>query len=187
MPHMLIVGMTESGKTTLATQLSSEYRAKGIKVIVLDPLLDPRWQADFLTSDRAEFLAIVQHPETRSCAIFIDESGEMIGQYSDEMFWLATRARHYGHNSHFISQRAKQISPTVRNQCSYLALFCCSFDDSKELANEFNRPYLKEAHSLAKGEYFLVPRWGESTKNNVFSGMSTPINKKVDNPKEVVK
>ena len=168
MPHVLIIGMTESGKTTLAIELCKGYRAKGIKTIVLDPMYDQRWEADFLTTDKGRFLEIVQNPQTRSCALFVDESAELIGQYHDEMFWLATRGRHYGHNTHFIAQRAKQLAKTVRDQCAYLFLFNCSFDDSKELANEFNRPELKDAHTLARGEYFQCPRWGELQKLRVF-------------------
>lgn len=168
MPHSLIIGMTESGKTTLVTNMSRSYRENGIKVIILDPLLDPRWQADYITSDPLEFMTIVQNPETKNCAIFIDESGEMVGQYTTEMFWLATRARHYGHNTHFISQRAAQLNPTVRDQCSYLFLFNCSQKDAKELSNGWNREIIQDAHTLGKGEYFLVPRWGDIQKRNVF-------------------
>ena len=168
MAHSLIVGMTESGKTTLVTGLSREYQQQGIKVIVLDPLSDPRWQADFVTHDRFQFLQIVKHPDTRSCAVFVDESGEMIGQYNDEMFWLATRGRHYGHNCHFITQRATQLAKTVRDQCSYLFLFNCSRDDSKALANEFNRVELGEAFTLEKGEYFYCPRWGTLERRRLF-------------------
>lgn len=168
MPHVLIIGMTESGKTTLATGFSRSYQAKGIKTIILDPMCDQRWGADYQTTDKDEFLAVVQHPETRSCALFIDESGEQIGQYEREMFWLATRGRHYGHNSHFITQRATQLSPTVRDQCSYLFLFNCSIDDSTQLAKEFNRPELKAANTLAKGEYFQCPRWGQIVRSRVF-------------------
>ena len=168
MPHSLIVGMTESGKTTLATNLCRGYKERGIKTIVLDPMYDQRWQADFITTDKDRFLDIVQNPETRSCALFIDESGEEIGQYKREMFWLATRGRHYGHNSHFITQKAKQLAPTVRDQCSYLFLFNSSIDDCKELANEFNRPELRTANTLAKGEYFQCPRWGQIERLKVF-------------------
>jgi len=160
--------MTESGKTTLATNLSHEYQGRGIKTIILDPLLDQRWGADFVTMDKHQFLAIVKHPETRSCAIFVDESGEMVGQYQDEMFWLATRGRHYGHACHFITQRANQISPTVRDQCSYLFVFNCSLKDSKELSDGWNRDEIKNAYQLEKGEYLSVPRWGQIERKRVF-------------------
>lgn len=161
MSHTLIVGMTESGKSTLAAQLSKAYHDRGIGVIVLDPLLDPRWQADLITADSNYFLSVVQHPDTRSCAIFIDECGEMIGHYQHEMFFVATRGRHMGHNCHFITQRAKQLSPTVRDQCSFLALFSCSYPDAHEMSLNFNRPELKQANILQKGDYFFCGRWGD--------------------------
>jgi len=168
MPHSLIAGMTESGKTTLATRQSGLYQSNGIKVIVLDPLLDPRWQADYITDNRFEFLKVVQHPDTKGCAIFIDESGESVGQYNDEMFWLATRARHYGHNSHFISQRPQMLSPTVRGQCSYLYLFNVSSTDAKILADDWNKPELRDAATLAKGEYFYCGRFDPVSRHRVF-------------------
>jgi hypothetical protein len=167
MPHSLISGMTESGKTTLAVQMSREYQRHNIRVIVLDPLLDSRWCADFMTTDRLQFLSVVQHPQTVNCAIFIDESGESVGQYNDEMFWLATRARHYGHNSHFICQRPAMLSPTVRGQCSYLYLFNVAATDAKTLSDDFNKPELKNAAELQKGEYYYCGRFGGVEKHRV--------------------
>ncbi len=161
MPHSLIIGMTGSGKTSVATAMSGMYQQKGVKVIVLDPMLDPRWKADFITHNRGVFLQVMQHPETQSCAVFVDESGEMIGQHGKELFWLATRSRHAGHNVHFICQRAKQISPNVREQCEYLFMFKTALDSSKEIANDFNRPELQEANTLQQFEYFQCSRYGE--------------------------
>jgi len=165
---MLIIGMTESGKTTFATRLSEQYHKENYKIIVLDPLIDPRWKADFITNDEEQFLSVVKSPKTRSCQIFIDESGESIGRYNSNMFFLATRARHYGHNSHFISQRGSQLSKTVRDQCSILVLFNCSFTDAKNLSDEWNRPELKNASQLQQGEYFYVPRFGALQKRRLF-------------------
>jgi hypothetical protein len=157
MAHSLIIGMTESGKTTLAKKLCEKYRASNIKTIVLDPLWD-NWNADFQTDNPSEFMAVVSNPETQSCAVFIDESGESIGQYNKEMFWLATRARHYGHNSHFIVQRTKQLSPTVRGQCRFLYLFNSPINDCKELAQDFNEPRLITGADLEQGHCYFVQR-----------------------------
>ncbi|HKI68326.1 MAG TPA: type IV secretory system conjugative DNA transfer family protein [Verrucomicrobiae bacterium] len=165
MTHVLIVGMTESGKTTLAKRICRSFRSKGIKTIVLDPLHDPGWEADLQTADQYEFMETARL--SRQCALFIDESGEMIGRYNDAMFWLATRARHYGHKSHFITQRAAQLSKTVRDQCSSLFLFCVSMDDAKVMANEFNRPELREANTLLRFQCFFVSRFGPVQRLNV--------------------
>ena len=157
MAHTLIIGMTESGKTTLAKKLCENYRKRGISTIVLDPLWD-NWNANFQTSDPNEFMQIVSNPQTQRCAIFIDESAESIGQYNKEMFWLATRARHYGHNSHFIVQRTKQLSPTVRGQCRFLYMFNSPIVDCKDLANDFNEPRLIGGADLEQGKCYFVQR-----------------------------
>lgn len=154
--------MTESGKTTLAKRLANVYRDNATRAIVLDPLLDPQWPADLVTADPGQFLGTCRL--SRSCALFVDESGEVIGQYEREMFWLATRARHHGHKSHFITQRASMLSPTVRGQCSHLFCFAVSMDDAKILAAEWNRPELKEANTLQQFEYFYAPRFGATKR-----------------------
>ena len=38
MAHTLILGTTESGKTTLAKRIASQHRARGFELLVLDPL-----------------------------------------------------------------------------------------------------------------------------------------------------
>ena len=158
--------MTLSGKSTLAKRLAESYRANGFKIIVLDPTCANDWPADFQTANREAFIDVVN--KSRRCMLFVDEAGEMIGRYAKEMFFLATRARHLGHISHFITQRPKQINPTVRDNCEKLFLFNVSADSAKELANEFNRPELRGANTLKRGEYFYCPRFGGLKKARVF-------------------
>jgi DNA helicase HerA-like ATPase len=158
MTHVLIAGMTESGKTTLAKDLCHRYYSRGYATAVLDPLNDPDWCPDFQTRDSGDFLECARN--SRSLGLFLDESGESVGKYNDEMFWLATRARHYGHKSHFLTQRPQQLSRTVWNQCSHLFLFNISAYDAKLLADEFNKPELRRANELAQFECFYAPRFG---------------------------
>ena len=136
--HSLIVGQTGTGKTTLACRLVAEYARRGIHSVVLDPILDGRWPTRWLTADPEEFTSWAA--TSRSCALWIDESGETIGQYHRELFWAATRARHLGHLSHFLTQRPAQLSPTVRNQCSRLYCFGLqSLNDCKSVAQDWGR------------------------------------------------
>lgn len=157
MPHVLILGMSESGKTTLAKRLAAEYKKRGIKVGVLDPICDPEWGADFQTDDVEEFLSVFWN--SRQCAYFVDEAGESVGRYDDVMIRTATRGRHWGHRVHYLSQRAQMLSPTVRGQCAQLFLFNISRDDSKILSAEFNKPELSKAPDLPKGHYFHCGRF----------------------------
>lgn len=158
--------MTGSGKTTLAKQMIQAYKTKGIKTLVLDPLQDPEWQADFQTDDPALFLRAMY--ECRSCALFVDESGAAIGRYAGEMQKLATQSRHFGHKAHFITQRGAQLDRTVRDQCSTLFVFRTGATDAKTFAEEFGYAELSTANQLQKGEAFKVTRFSAPEKINVF-------------------
>jgi hypothetical protein len=151
--------MVLSGKTTLAKKLITEYKNQGIKTIVLDPLADPGYLADFKTTNPDEFLKIFW--ASRQCAVFVDESGDMIGRFDSVMQRPATLGRHLGHKLHFISQRGAQINKTVRDQCSKLYLFTSSFTDCKIHANEWNKPELESAFTLPQGHFYTVTRFGE--------------------------
>lgn len=165
--HVLIAGITGSGKTTIATNLVRAYRKQNIGVIVLDPIGDERWKragANVVTDDKEKFIKLVT--QARNCMIFVDESGEMIGHYNDEMFFLATRARHAGHVSHFLVQRPAQVSPTIRDQCTHLFLFSVSSKDAKTMADEFPKAQTEilAAPGYQKGEYIHATKFGAPVK-----------------------
>lgn len=158
--------MTESGKTTLAKRLAQSLNNRGWGVLVLDPLQDPGWVADYVGTDLSEFMDLAKR--SRRCFLFVDEAGMNCGQWDTDSLWLATQSRHWGHSCYFISQRAIQISKTIREQCRFLYLFACSRSDSKVLADEWNREGLEAANTLQKGEYFYAPRFGEVKRLMVF-------------------
>jgi hypothetical protein len=158
MAHVLIMGMTLSGKTTLAKRLCHAYMAQGINCIVLDPINDPGWNTPYTFRDGTEFLDVCK--ASRQCAVFIDESGSAIGTHAHEMQWLATQARHWGHKSHFIMQRGQQLDKTMRDQCTHLYLFRVSKDDAKILANEFAQDELLQANELKQFEFFSTSKFG---------------------------
>lgn len=119
---------------------------------MLDPYASSAWNAEFVTKDPDLFIETVK--ASRSCAVFVDECGIWVNDgFIDLLQWLATNARHYGHNVHFISQRAQQLNPTIRDQCSHLFLFKQSFDDAKSLTRNFATDDLLAAPSLKAGEY----------------------------------
>lgn len=166
MAHSLVFGMTESGKTTFAKQMSHALHSEEKTVLLLDPLNDPEWYADFRTTDGAQFLEVCKANE--SCYLIVDESGQAIGKYDSEMEWLATQSRHWGHSCIFISQRGAQLSTTIRAQCRHLFLFTSAKDDCKILANEFNCPELVNASQLPQGHYFHKPRFGPLQKGKLW-------------------
>lgn len=166
MPHEIIVGITESGKTTLAMQKALAYHNNGTQVIVLDPMRNPKWPGGLVFTDPSAFVKEVQ--AWRGCAIFVDEAGETVGRYDDELTFLATRGRHYGHNCYFIAQRAKMINTNVRNNCSILNMFKQSPEDCKELANVFAQEELKNGNKLSRGEFFYCNGFESVKKYKIF-------------------
>jgi len=142
MPHVLIAGATMQGKTSLAVELARGAVRSGFEPIVLDPLLDPRWPTAHVYDDPERFLAVVE--ASRRCALFVDESGEMVGRYSDTMNRLATRYRHLGHRSHFSVQHAPDLALTVREQCAHLFAFRMGPRGARRLAEDWICPQLEE-------------------------------------------
>lgn len=170
MSHVLIFGMTESGKTTLGKRLAHRYHTHHeIPIIILDSLNDPEWpsgESVIQTTDPDEFLDVFWR--SKRCVCFIDEAGDAVGRYNAVMQRTATRGRHWGHSVHYISQRGVQISPTVRDQCGHLFLLTSSVQDGKVHANEWNRPELLTCNSLQKGNYFHCTRFGKLDKGSLF-------------------
>lgn len=160
------MGRTLSGKTTFAKKKLKSLKKLGYKSIVLDPFLDPEWEADFITSDPDVFLDMVW--QSRRCAVFVDEGGQTIGRFSPVMEQLATRGRHWGHKCFFIVQRAKQISVNIRAQCPDLVVFKQALEDTKDLAAEYVEPMIREAHLLDHGEFIYVRHNQKPLKLNVF-------------------
>jgi hypothetical protein len=159
-----------SGKTTLARKLATQAHNNGRGVFILDPMLDPAWKengADFVTKDPLQFLALAK--KNKNCTLFIDEAGEYCGQYAKETWWLATQARHWGHQSIFISQRANMVARNIRDNCKHIYAFRVSYDDAKLLANDFTFDQFLECAELPQGTCIYASRYGEPIKFDVFA------------------
>ena len=164
---MLIVGMTESGKTTLAHKLASEYKESGRKIIILDPIGGSRWATyGETTTSPKRFLRRVW--ATKSCAVFVDEASTVLSKADDDFTRLATISRHWGHRVHFIAQRYTAMPPVYRHQCSYLYLFASGRKDGEVLAEEWNCEELQNAHKLPKGTCYTLRRHGKVATVRVF-------------------
>lgn len=134
---------------------------------MLDPNLDPGWEADFLTDDPEKYREVVK--QNSACELAIDESGETIGKYAKDMMFLATRARHYGHVSTFIAQRSQQIDRNVRDQCSRLFLFSVSKKDAEIFAEDWVDEELEKASQLDAGICLAKRRFKKIVEINAFN------------------
>lgn len=158
--HCITIGQTESGKTLLNKALAQNYRKHGIKVIVLDPMMDPDWNADQTFDNPERFLAYVKNPDKcLQSAIFIDEAGTTVGRHIAAFEWLTTQSRHHGHVCHLMTQRAEMVNKTMRSQCSTLFAFNVCIDDAKNYAKDFNCKEVLKAESLPQGHFIQVTRF----------------------------
>lgn len=130
----------------------------GKHTIILDPFARQSWAANpeysYITSNEVDFLEAIW--SNRECGIFIDEAGETVGKYNDLINSVAAKSRNFGHKCFFIMQRTKQVSTTIRCQCSELVVFRSSLNDTKDLADEFVEPEISKAHNLKMGEFIYV-------------------------------
>ena len=157
--HSLIVGMTESGKSTLAKLLCKQLKAQGKTVAVLDPIYDPDWKVDFRCSTPEELSEYLENH--RTAYVFVDECGQVFNDGNDTTYqWFATRSRHWGHSVIFLAQRGIQVPKTMRDQCSRLYLFTSSVDDGKLAAIEWNKPLLATCNTLPAFDFFMASKFG---------------------------
>jgi len=154
--HTLIVGTSGSGKTTFARKLASAALDNGRPVLVYDVMLTNWPEGCEVFDDEHEFSQAAHR--SRGALLIIDEAGEVIGRSNYELFWLATRARHLGASSVFITHRPSQLAPVIRDNCQILILFASPTSTGKLLAEEFNNPRLEHCTRLGVGKYIKATR-----------------------------
>lgn len=163
--HTLIIGQTESGKTTLAILIAKGLIERKKNVVVLDPMKNGNWPEGVIHIDEIGQL-MTYLKSHQSCYVFIDESGMVVDRYEVEHQWLATTSRHYGHSVYFIAQRAQMLHPTVRDQCQCVYAFLISPKDSDILADRFIKmeKHVRKACYLNKGEFIVCTMYGKPMK-----------------------
>lgn len=162
--HSLTVGQTMSGKTLCNQALARVYQQRGIGVVVLDRMTDPAWRLAgcekfFMCTDVDEFMSFVKDPDKcLQCALFVDDSGGAMSKYIGDFDWITTEARHFGHVTHLIAQRAQQVAINIRTQCGVLHAFNISPKDAKLYSEDFNDPEIANAYNLPAGQFYRKVR-----------------------------
>lgn len=164
--HTFIIGQTASGKTCLAKITAARLHRAKHKVAVLDPMRDADWECSYRTTDPATFDAHLR--KATDTYFFVDECGMVFDDgRSREYTWWTAQSRHWGHSATLISQRAIQVSRTMRDQCQRGFIFNVSADDGKILANEWSEPLLAESHKLPQFECYAVRRFKPTVRLRV--------------------
>jgi len=154
--HTLIVGTSGSGKTTFARKLARAALDKGRRVLVYDVMLTDWPEGCEIFDDEHDFSQAAHR--SRNALLIVDEAGEVIGRSNYELFWLATRSRHLGASTVFITHRPSQLAPVIRDNCQVLILFASPTSTGKLLAEEFNQPNLEACTTLKVGQYIKATR-----------------------------
>lgn len=171
--HQLFIGVTLSGKTTLARSFSRELlRAKKL-VAVFDPMGTDTAGGDWgdgalLFHDLEPFLQFVHSDECVNYHIFVDEAHHIFGHTQKENFWMLTQGRHYGMHFYPITQRPTKVHPDVRNNCARCYMFRLAQDDAKEIGADYGHSNIHK-ENLDRGD-FLILNSGSSeiSRANVF-------------------
>lgn len=152
--HVLICGMTASGKSYAAKRLAARALDRGKSVLVFDPLRDS-FPATWRTANLDALLTAAKR--SRNCLIIIDEALANIGLGVGEkakFLWLATMSRHCGHQVVFICQRLRGLSPTIRDNCRTLFLFSVHKESAEIVSEAFNDDGLRRAPELPAFHFF---------------------------------
>lgn len=166
--RVLIIGVSESGKSNLARKL---VYASGLPYFVRDPILS-EWQgAKLVTPSMDEFLTRVEPGNYPRIAV-VDEAGEVlkVGDYAYHRVF--TRWRHNAILPIAIAQRYKMIAPNVRTNATDIYLFESARVDCEEMAIDFNCPELIEAANFSGGDFFhFRKKMGKKilTKHNLWA------------------
>jgi hypothetical protein len=91
----------------------------------------------------------------------------------DTRFHLCfTQGRHEGHRCFYMSQRAAQVHPNIRENCESLCLFAVSMKAARLWAEEFNDETLLGAVNLPPRAFYFKPsRFQPARLLTLFAGV----------------
>lgn len=167
--HWAVLGVSGCGKSRLLKQvIIPTWRRAGVPVAVLDPLEAPDWHADMQDSDPARFMNRVK--KSSRIVVVIDEVAQVCAEHRHRIMveWAATVARNRGILSYFLAQRAMQVHPNIRNQCTNGIIFNQPMADLEEVSKLLNQPDVMQAANFPKGIAALVRPFEKMTKIKVF-------------------
>lgn len=158
--RVLIVGVSETGKTSLAWEL---VNGSGLPCFVRDPFDDledadgnpkPWPNCVWLGTDMEEFkkqILAVNYPRIG----IVDETTDgALGVGEKQNHCVFTNFRHHAILPIVIGQRMNMIAPNVRTSSTDLYLFETALEDCETLARDKNCPELVEAANFSAGDFF---------------------------------
>lgn len=149
--HVGIFGPGDSGKTTLAKQLSlSMYQNGGFRSLVLDPNREDWGRHAFVTDNDEQFQKVFW--AEKRCFCIIEEATETIARDNAKNS-LFTRGRHRGHKICVSGHSGTNLLPIHRNQLHTLFLFRQPVSAAKIWMELFTDESIMQCVSLKQYEF----------------------------------
>lgn len=147
-----IFGISLSGKTTLAKQISRQYAEEmQIPSIVLDPHIEVYGDHATVTADEELFWKTAWESKT-PLIVIVDEAAATLRRERD-LVPVFTRMRHHKHRLLVIGHNGTDLLPVMRQQFDTLYLFRQPSKAAEIWADLFSEPDLLQAGSLNQFEY----------------------------------
>lgn len=153
--RVLVVGVSESGKTSLVNKLIASIDAP---VFIHDPVGADWSRVTARFNSSGELREMIAPLHGAPCVVVVDEAAEFFRVGMLENHWVFSRGRHHAILPIAIAQRLKMMAPNVREQATDLYVFESGREASGILATEYNCDDLLSAPELGQGEYFHVRR-----------------------------
>ena len=172
--HCLYVGVTQSGKTTLARIVSRGLRSHKIPVAVFDPMGTATAGGDWgegvlIFTTEHDFLEWIYSEDAVGFHVFIDEAHKILGHSNNENFWMLTEGRHFFLTLHLMTQRPKKLHPDVRHNCGRCYMFRLAKSDRSEIGGDYGFDDLDKL-KLDKGDFVLLNSGSaQYSRGNVFN------------------
>lgn len=160
MAHSLILGMTQSGKSTLAKMLTAELARRGRLVMILDPMLDSGWPEKSLVVSEPEELHRAAAKMT-GAHIFVDEAAVHVGRSQKMLSWIFRFGSHWGHSANLITQHPTDLAPFVRSQCTSAYVFksTAAVGELLRKRDGFRGDALLDIEEIPKYHFLMVDRY----------------------------
>jgi len=142
-PHCLINGLPQSGKSTYA-QLHCRLIGSRIgRSCVYNPFGAAGWRSTIPPFDDPDQLIGFLRSQPAPTSTYIEESGLSLGR--DPNFHLLTNAsHHWGNYCYLLSQDPTMLHPVLRRGCDSLVTFAAVPVSAELLAEQFNDPQIAE-------------------------------------------
>lgn len=152
MPHTLVNGLPQSGKSTWAQLHCRLIGSRVARTCVFNPYGASGWRTTIPPFDDPEDLLNFLEGQKAPTFTYVEEAGISLGR--DPRWHLITNAsHHWGNYTYLITQDPTMLHPVLRRGCDSLITFATVPASAELLAEQFGDDDLLMACTLPKFHY----------------------------------